>query len=116
MKKFLEKFDGLWALPLAFALFIFAGYALQELGGLGTGSYDIAFIQPLFLATAVVIGATNAAVWGLYFTFRDVHKWLYGQRGRSEFRTMDKYTKTIISLTVFFLFFFAIISIFKTLV
>jgi hypothetical protein len=116
MKKFLNKFDGLWALPIAFALFVFVGYILQEIGGLGTGSYDIAFIQPLFLATAVVIGATNAAVWGLYFTFRDCHQWLYGLTGRSKFRNMDIYFKTIISLFVFFLFFFAIILIFKSLV
>lgn len=116
MKNFLDKFDGLWALPIAFALFVFAGYTLQELGGLGVGSYDIAFIQPLFLATAVVIGITNAAVWGLYFTFRDMHRWLYGSSGRSEFRIMDKYFKTIISLSVFFLFFFAIILIFNSLV
>jgi len=116
MKKFLKKFDGLWALPLAFALFVLAGYLLQSVGGFGTGSYDIAFIQPLFLATAIVIGATNAVVWGLWFTFRDFHKQIYSKTGRTEFSKLNDKFKTIVSLSVFFLLLFMIIFVYKKLV
>jgi hypothetical protein len=116
MKKFLKKFDGLWALPLAFAVFVLAGYVLQSIGGFGTGSYDIAFIQPLFLATAIVIGATNAVVWGLWFTFRDFHKQIYSRTGRTEFSKLNDKFKTVVALTVFFLLFFSIIFVFTKLV
>lgn len=116
MKNFLKKFDGLWALPLAFALFVLAGYVLQSVGGFGTGSYDIAFIQPLFLSTAVVIGATNAVVWGLYFTFRDFHKQIYSKESRKEFKDLDPKFKAIVSLSVFFIFLSLIIFIYTKLV
>jgi len=116
IKKFLKKFDGLWALPLAFALFVLAGYLLQSYGGFGTGTYDLAFIQPLFLATAIVIGATNAVVWGLYFTFKDLHKQIYSKTGRTEFSKLNDKFKTLVSLGVFFLLLFSILFVYSKLV
>lgn len=116
MKKFLKKFDGLWALPLAFALFVLAGYVLQSIGGFGTGSYDIAFIQPLFLSVAIVIGATNAVVWGLYFTFRDFYKQIYSKTGRTEFSKLNDKFKTIVALSVFFLLLFSVLFVYSKLV
>lgn len=76
----LQHMDGIWSVPLAFAAFYFVGLGLTILFGYGTGFYDPAFIQPLFLAGAVVIGATNMAVLGLYFTFRGLYRYLYGRR------------------------------------
>ncbi|MFA9212951.1 MAG: hypothetical protein ACEQSR_03790 [Candidatus Methylacidiphilales bacterium] len=116
MKKFLKTFDGLWALPLAFIAFIVTGYLLQTIGGLGTGSYDLAFFQPLFLSVTIVIGASTASVWGLWFTFRDLHKQIYHEMGRKDFYNLREKTKAIIALTVFFLYFFAIIFIYLKLV
>ncbi|MCZ2085342.1 MAG: hypothetical protein LC112_13830 [Flavobacteriales bacterium] len=116
MKKFLKTFDGLWALPLAFVVFVFAGDVLQEIGGFGTGTYDLAFFQPLFLATAIVIGVTNAVVWGLWFTFRDFHKQIYSRTGRTEFSKLNDKFKIVVSLSVFFLMFFAIIIVYLKLI
>lgn len=112
MKKFLAKFDGLWALPLSFLLFVLVGYLMPE----QAGSYDLAFIQPLFLAVGIVIGATNAAVWGLYFTFRDLYKLIYKKEGREAFNNLPILQKTIISLTVLFIKFFAILFIYSKLI
>ncbi len=80
LKFILQLIDGIWSVPLVFLLFWFAGTFLQAVFGFGVGAYDPSFIQPLFLAGAVVIGATNFAVGGLYFTFRGLYKYLYGQK------------------------------------
>lgn len=116
MKKFLKTFDGLWAFPLAFIAFVLIGYLLQTIGGLGTGTYDLAFFQPLFLAVTIVIGISSATVWGLWFTFRDLHKQIYHSRGRADFYDLHPKWKAIISLTVFFLYFFGILFTYLKLV
>lgn len=79
LKYFLQKWDGIWSVPLSFALYAFIGYFLSNLG-LAVGTFDLGFIQPLFLAACVVIFATNMAVAGVYFTFRGVHNYIYGNR------------------------------------
>ncbi len=80
IKYFLQKWDGFWSVPLSFLAFFFVGVLLSTIFGYGTGSYDVAFIQPLFLSATIVIGATNAGVFGLYFTFRGFHDFLYGKK------------------------------------
>lgn len=77
---YLQLVDGVWSVPLMFLIFWLAGLVLQFFFGFGTGIYDPSFIQPLFLAGAVVIGATNIAVGGLYFTFRGMYRYIYGQK------------------------------------
>src|SRR5690606_11745587 len=70
IKYFLEKFDGIWSVPLAMFAFWFIGYLMQVVFGLASGAYDMAFFQPLFLAIAVVITAANAAMVGMKFNFK----------------------------------------------
>ena len=77
---YLQLFDGLWSVPLGFLLFFFVGFLLSAVFGMAVGSYDLAFIQPLFLAGTVVVGATNMAVLGLFFTFRHIFRYLYDSR------------------------------------
>jgi uncharacterized membrane-anchored protein len=82
MKKFkylLHHYDAIWSVPLAFATFFLVGYFLSSMG-IAVGTYDIGFIQPLFLAGAVVIGATFMAVMGIRFTFYTIYKYIYGRK------------------------------------
>jgi hypothetical protein len=125
IKYWLQLADGIWSVPLAFCMFWFAGILLTSLFGYGTGTYDPGFIQPLFLASAVVIGATNMTVWGIYFTFRGLYRYLYGQKkpdgNRVNYSKMDwikltVWQRYVIAFTVFFLFFFAILLVFLKLV
>ena len=78
VKYAIQLVDGLWSVPLGFMAFFFVGLLLSTAFGMAVGQYDLAFIQPLFLAGTVVIGSTNMAVLGLYFTFRGVYRYLYG--------------------------------------
>ena len=131
LKFWLSYLDGLWSVPLAFFAFWAAGILLGLFGGYGTGTYDLGFIQPLFLAGAVVIGATNMTIWGLYFTFRGLHRYLYGQKKDPKYPAPEKprinYSKIdwlklkewqryIVSFLVFFFFFFAILIVYLKLV
>jgi hypothetical protein len=80
LKFILQHIDGIWSVPLVFLSFWLVGLLLQVIFGYGVGAYDPSFIQPLFLAGAIVIGATNFAIGGLYFTFRGLYKYIYGER------------------------------------
>ena len=126
--RFLQLRDGIWSLPLAFAAFWCYGIVSGWLFGYGTGSYDPAFLQPLFLAILIVIGATNAAVLGIYFTFRGLHRYLYGKykkvytskiwqnQSKEDWKKLSEWQRFLIVFVTFFLFLFAIILVYITLV
>jgi hypothetical protein len=117
LKFYLQHVDGIWSVPLVFVTFWIAGIVLQWFGGYGVGTYDPGFIQPLFLSIGIVIGATNAAIGGLFFTFRGMYRYLYGQR--DEKGSLRNYSKeNWLKLTawqrfaiVFFVFFYYVSAV-----
>jgi len=124
LKIFLQLYDGVWSVPLAFLSFWFLGVSLASLG-MATGVYDISFIQPLLLAAAIVIGASNIAIGGLFFTFRGLYRFLYGQRNpdgefvnfsKIKWKSLLPWHQFIVSLSVFFFFFWAVIIVYLKLV
>jgi hypothetical protein len=125
IKYYLQHIDGVWSVPLAFLSFWFIGIVLQAFTGLGTGTYDPGFIQPLFLSIAVVVGATNAAVWGVYFTFRGLYKYLYGEKNeegkivnysKSNWTKLTSWQRFIVAFSVFFYYVSAILVVYLNLV
>jgi hypothetical protein len=125
LKYFLQKWDGVWSVPLAFFIFYWVGLALSWLFGYGTGNYDPAFLQPLFLSAVVVIGATNAGVLGLYFTIRGLHNYLYGQKeednkivnfSKVDWKKVSATHRLLIALGVLVYFITAIIFVYLKLV
>lgn len=125
LKYFIQKWDGLWSVPLAFFIFYYAGVLLTTYFGYGTGSYDPGFLQPLFLAAVVVIGATNAGVLGLYFTVKGIHNYLYGQKGdngkiinfsKVDWKKIAPTHRVLISLAVLMYFITAILFVYLKLV
>lgn len=125
IKYYLKKWDAIWSLPLAFFAFYYSGILLQAFFGYGTGSYDPAFLQPLFLAAVVVIGATNAGILGLYFTLKGLHNYLYGQRGddgklinfsKIDWKKIDPTHRLIITLAMMVYFITAILLVYLKLV
>jgi hypothetical protein len=125
LKFYLQHVDGIWSVPMVFLLFWFLGIALQYFGGVGVGTYDPGFIQPLFLAIVIVIGATNAAVGGLYFTFRGLYRYLYGQRdekgnlrnySKENWLKLTAWQRFIILFSVFFYYVSAVIIVYLHLV
>lgn len=123
----LQHADGIWSVPLIIAFFWLAGNILQAVGGYGTGSYDLAFVQPLLLAIGIVVGATNAAIWGVFFTFRGLYRYMYGQRkydapgGRINYSKIDWLKLTVwqrylVAFGCFFFFVAAILLVYLKLV
>lgn len=127
---YLQLVDGIWSVPLGFFLFFMCGYVLSFIFGYTTGFYDPSFIQPLFLAATIVIGASNVAVGGLYFTFRGLYRYLYGQRrtdretgekyivnySKNEWKTLKPWQRYFVTLSVFFFYVAATIVIYLKLV
>lgn len=125
IKYILNQFDGLWSFPLAFIVFAMAGVIIGNVFGYGAGSYDPAFIQPLLLAVTVVIGATNAATIGIYFTFRGLYKFLWGQKdengnvinkSKESWGGLTSWQKLKISFGVFLFYVSAILLVYLKLV
>ena len=128
MKKvfyFLQKWDAFWSVPFSFLLFYLVGLFLGWAFGYGAGSYDVAFIQPLFLASAIVIGATNAGIAGVFFTLRGIHNYVYGRKdvdgrihnySQKDWRQMPSSTRFITALMVLAYFISTIIIVYLKLV
>lgn len=129
LKFWLQHIDGIWSVPFAFFIFWFVGLSLTALFGYGTGTYDPGFIQPLFLASAVVIGATNVSVWGLFFTFRGLYRYFYGEKktksngekyianySKSDWLKLSVWQRYLVAFGVFFFFLSAILLVFLKLV
>jgi hypothetical protein len=118
LKFWLHHLDGLWSVPLAFAIFWIVGELFTAMFGFGTAVYDAAFFQPLFLSIAIVIGATNAAIGALYFNFRQIYKYLYGEKKEGtrvnysiyDWKHLSGIQRTLITCFMF-LFYVTIITI-----
>lgn len=118
LKFWLHHLDGLWSVPLAFSIFWIVGELFTAMFGFGTAVYDAAFFQPLFLSIAIVIGATNAAIGALYFNFRQIYKYLYGEKKDGtrvnysiyDWKHLSGIQRTLITCFMF-LFYVAIITI-----
>ena len=125
VKYYLQHIDGIWSVPLSFAIFYFAGIFLQAVFGYGAATYDPGFIQPLFLAAAVVIGATNIAVWGMFFTFRGLYRYLYGEKeedgtiknySKYNWKALTAWQRYIVAFGVFFYYVSAVIIVYLRMI
>jgi|GEM_PF-2096607 len=124
LKFLIQHYDGLWSVPLAFFGFYFVGLVLSWFFGYGTGTYDPAFVQPLFLSAVIVIGATNVAVLGLYFTLRGFHRYLYGRKkdgdvfnqSKADWKDLTPLQRFFVSLGSLAFFIAATITIYLKLV
>lgn len=108
----LQHLDGIWSVPLAFFAFYFVGLGITSLFGYGTGFYDPAFIQPLFLAGAVVIGATNFGILGLYFTVRGLYRYFYGRRDEKTGKIVNDSKEDWVNIPAWLRYVFAFFSLF----
>lgn len=89
---FVQLRDGFWSVPLFFFLYYEVGVIMFYWFGGSKGFYDPSFIQPIFLAGAVVIAAMAIFQFILYFYFRSVHRWIWG-RHRKEEQIIVNYSK-----------------------
>lgn len=125
IKYFLHKWDGVWSIPLFFLLFFLVGHILTVAFDNTAGTYDLGLVQPFFLAVLIVVGATNFGVFGLYFTLRGIHHFLYGKKDENgnvynaskvAWTSLEAKHKFLISLLCLFYFITAIIFVYIKLI
>lgn len=87
-KFFIQLYDAVWSLPLAFAAFVICGLLLQSHfsspsdGQSASGFYDPIFMQVAFYAACIQV-FINFIVWtGMKFNFRGLHKYFIGTRNQ----------------------------------
>jgi hypothetical protein len=125
IKMLLQLRDGIWSIPLTFLIYVGVGLLLGWAFGYGTGTYDPGFIQPLFLAIAIVVGATNGAVLTIYFTVRGIHRYIYGHHdkeknfinlSKEDFKNLKEWQKISCALFILLYFVSAILIVYLRLV
>lgn len=115
----MQMYDFVWSVPVTFFMFWFVGYLLNNIFGLAIGTYDLAFIQPLFLAVSVSIGIIAAAMFGLRFNFKGFYDWIYTKDSygaHHQFSRLLAWQQFVIVFIVFFSFVALIAKIYLTLV
>jgi hypothetical protein len=124
IRYFLEQFDGVWSIPLTILGFWLIGLTIQFFD-VTAGSYDLAFFQPLFLAVGIVVGAVNAAIIGMYFTFRGIYRFFYGYKdengdiinqSKEEWKGLLPWQKFAFSFFVFYFLVYQIVSVYLKLI
>lgn len=112
LKFLLQLWDVFWSLPLMFVAFWLVGLVLTAIFGYATGTYDLGFIQPLFLAICVVNGASAAALGFMFFYCRGLFRYFYGHKNKdgSYFNYSGLDWKKLQPLHRFILFFFVLFA------
>jgi len=125
LKYYFQMVDGIWSVPLLFFLFWITGVFLQTVFGYTVATYDLSFIQPLFLAIAVTLGATNGTIFILRFNFKGIYNWFYGYKDKQgvyqrpaveSWKEVLPWQKFSIFLFVSSFYVVAIIAVYKMLV
>lgn len=118
--RFLEVWDWIWSIPLFIGLYWGFGrfFSYMEMS---VGTFDLSFVQPLFLAVVVVIGASTASIYVLRFHFKTLYRYFYSKRrdtGLSsveDLKTLLPWQRILLSLVVYGLYFLAVVQVFLTI-
>lgn len=100
----LQLFDGLWSIPLAFAVFIVAG-------GVSVHYFNDAIIsteymQYVALAAVIMVIANFVIFLGIRFNFRELQRQVYSKEMKQDFRnSLTTWQKLLLYFGVYFFFF-----------
>ena len=116
---FLERYDWLWSLPLSVFAYWFFPILFGGWLGMSIGSFDLSFIQPLFLAVTVVIGASTASIYVLRYHFKDIYRFIYSSKTDDEdlssvasFRNLQPWQKFLVTGSLYFGYFAAVVIVY----
>jgi hypothetical protein len=76
----LQLFDGLWSVPLAFFVFIYAGYLSSTY--FGDPLISIQYLQQVLMAAMILILSNFVVFLGINFNFRTLQKDFYSKELR----------------------------------
>lgn len=99
--RFLQMFDGVWSIPLAFFLFLIAGTYSAEY--FGDGLISTEYVQQVILAALIMVFANFVVFLGINLNFRGLQRYFYSRDAKTglEYSTTP-WQRIVLYLVVYF--------------
>jgi hypothetical protein len=100
----LQLFDGVWSIPLAFAVFIIAGAVSVDY--FNDAIISTEYIQYVALAAMIMVIANFVIFLGIRFNFRELQRQVYSKQMKQDFSdSLTTWQKLVLYFGVYFFFF-----------
>ena len=110
----LQLFDGLWSIPIAFALFIIAGTLSAEY--FGDALISTEYVQYIVLASLIMVFANFVTFLGIRFNFKALQREVYSKEIKYELNTyLTTWQKVVLYLLLYAFYFAAFLFILRML-
>jgi hypothetical protein len=110
----LQLFDGLWSIPIAFALFIIAGTLSAEY--FGDALISTEYVQYIVLASLIMVFANFITFLGIRFNFKALQREVYSKEIKHELNTyLTTWQKIVLYLLLYAFYFAAFLFILRML-
>ena len=110
----LQLFDGLWSIPIAFALFIIAGTLSAEY--FGDALISTEYVQYIVLASLIMVFANFITFLGIRFNFKALQREVYSKEIKYELNTyLTTWQKIVLYLLLYAFYFAAFLFILRML-
>ena len=101
----LQLFDGLWSIPIAFALFIIAGTLSAEY--FGDALISTEYVQYIVLASLIMVFANFVTFLGIRFNFKALQREVYSKEIKYELNTYLTTWQKVVLYLLLYAFYFA---------
>jgi hypothetical protein len=110
----LELLDGLWSIPIAFALFIIAGTLSAEY--FGDALISTEYVQYIVLASLIMVFANFITFLGIRFNFKALQREIYSKEIKCEINnSLTTWQKVVLYLLLYAFYFAAFLFILRML-
>jgi len=110
----LQLFDGLWSIPIAFAVFLIAGALSAEY--FGDALISTEYVQYIVLASLIMVFANFITFLGIRFNFRALQREVYSKEIKHELNTyLTTWQKVVLYLLLYAFYFAAFLFILRML-
>lgn len=110
--RFLQEFDFIWSLPLAFLGFYLFAYYGENIFGEGFAFYPPSFFHAGIYAGLIVVLFNSLTQMGIYINFPVIYKY-YLQEG---FDNLPTWQKALIFSFIYLFYFFALLTVWSLVV
>ena len=109
-----KLYDGVWSIPIAFAVFTVAGYLSYEY--FGDALISTEYVQYVVLAALIMVAANFIVFLGIRFNFSALQKAVYDKEIKYELNTyLTTWQKVVLYLLLYAFYFAAYLFILRTL-
>ncbi len=121
IKYWLQLWNGVWSVPLAFLLFILFGIFLQTCYDGGVGFYDPSFWQAALLSAGEFFFFNLVSYLTLYFCFRKLWRYFKGtkdvrgvveNKSKEDFENLNPWQKLVLLVFLYCFFITVLVSLY----